>query len=212
VDAIKIDVEGAELQVLHGAAKTLKRFHPRIVVEIVPSQLASFQSMPEDVASFIKSTGYTIGVPLSAGATDWEWIIGQSMVKMSDPATDPQLLRGFGSLESGTWRWTGKKFDIALCPPDGAASKGATLVGKFIFPGVAVRELKQVRLSAKIDGVELPVATFGSEGEQEYRVAIPAGLLQRNLIEIDFALDKSLKEDLGLIALSIGFLTLGSGE
>jgi FkbM family methyltransferase len=206
VDAMKIDVEGAELQVLQGAQETLKRFHPRIVVEIVPSQLASFGSTPGDVASLIKSAGYTIGVPLTTGATDWEWIIGQSMVKMSDPATAPQLLKGFGALESGTWRWTAKKFDIALRPPDGAASTGATLVGKFVFPGVSLRELKQVRLSAKIDGVELPSATFQSEGEQEYRVEIPAQLLQSNPVEIDFALDKSLKEDLGLIALSIGFV------
>jgi FkbM family methyltransferase len=206
VDAMKIDVEGAELQVLRGAAETLKRFHPRIVVEIVPSQLANFGSTPKDIASFIRSTGYSIGVPLTTGATDWEWMIGQSMVKMSDPATAPQLLKGFGGLESNTWRWTAKTFDIALHPPDGAPSTGATLVGKFIFPGVAFHQLKQVRLSAKIDGVELPAATFASEGEHEYRARIPARMLQSNPVEIDFALDKSLKDDLGLIALSIGFV------
>ena len=206
VDAIKIDVEGAELQVLQGAVETLKRFHPKIVLEVVPAQLASFHTTPEEVASFIKSAGYTIGSPLANGQTDWQWIaFTHSIVTMSDLIAAPQLLSGFGGLEARTWRWTAREFAIALRPPDGASSKGTTLVGKFVFPGVSVQQLKEVRLSAKIGGVELPTVTFSTEGAHDYRVEVPARLLQNNPTEIDFTLDKALKENLGLIVTSIGF-------
>ena len=38
---LKIDVEGFELQVLKGAAETLKQYHPRIIIETHSSQLES---------------------------------------------------------------------------------------------------------------------------------------------------------------------------
>jgi FkbM family methyltransferase len=205
VDAIKIDAEGAELQVIRGAMETLKRFHPKIVLEMVPAQLANFHTTPEEVTALIRSTGYTMGAPVNPGATDWEWTIAQSTVKMSDPSTAGQLLRGFGGLEARTWRWTAGYFDIALRPPEGASSKGATLVGKFVYPHVAFQQLKEIRLLAKIGGVELPAATFRTAGEHEYRADVPAHLLQNIPTEVDFSLDKTMKvEKLGLIVTSIG--------
>ena len=42
VDAIKIDVESAEVSVLRGALKTLEKFHPRAVIEIDERQLEAF--------------------------------------------------------------------------------------------------------------------------------------------------------------------------
>jgi len=58
VDVIKIDVEGAELMVLRGAAQTIRRFHPKLVVEVVERQLESMGTSVEEVTSFIGSLGY----------------------------------------------------------------------------------------------------------------------------------------------------------
>jgi hypothetical protein len=68
---MKIDVEGAEVSVLRGAAATLHRFHPKVVIEVVAQQLASFQTTPEELASVFREAGYHRSKPV--GLTDWEW-------------------------------------------------------------------------------------------------------------------------------------------
>jgi len=72
IDVIKIDVEGAEAAVLKGAMQTLSRFHPRLIVEIIPEKLAEMGAKPEDVLSLIKEAGY--GDSRQIDDTDWEWI------------------------------------------------------------------------------------------------------------------------------------------
>jgi len=52
VDAIKIDVEGAEIQVLKGAVNTITRFKPFIVIEVRDSNINEF-------AQVMKSLGYS---------------------------------------------------------------------------------------------------------------------------------------------------------
>jgi FkbM family methyltransferase len=59
VDVIKIDVEGAEFEVLQGAAKTLDEYRPVLIVEMVPNQLKSMGSSIEEVTRFLASHGYT---------------------------------------------------------------------------------------------------------------------------------------------------------
>lgn len=51
---MKIDVEGAEVMVLQGAAETLRRHHPRIFAEIHSSQLLA------QCTSLLRSEGYRI--------------------------------------------------------------------------------------------------------------------------------------------------------
>jgi FkbM family methyltransferase len=73
VDAIKIDVEGAEVVVLRGAVETLKRFHPRLVIEEIPEELASFQTSMEDLSSLLHNAGYNHTRRLLSHGDDYEW-------------------------------------------------------------------------------------------------------------------------------------------
>jgi FkbM family methyltransferase len=59
VDAIKIDVEGAEMLVLRGARQTLSRFSPVVVIEVVDSQLQLMGTSSAEITEFLRQLGYT---------------------------------------------------------------------------------------------------------------------------------------------------------
>lgn len=71
VDAMKIDVEGAEFGVLQGARKTLVRFHPRLVIEMDSQKLSAMGTTPEQIVKFLKGAGYTQSRSLGS---DLEWL------------------------------------------------------------------------------------------------------------------------------------------
>jgi FkbM family methyltransferase len=58
IDVVKIDVEGAELQVLRGMHYILAKCHPIIVIEVKPLLLASFGTTPSDIDEFFRVRGY----------------------------------------------------------------------------------------------------------------------------------------------------------
>lgn len=60
---IKIDVEGAELEVLRGGYQLLERHHPDLVLEVDPRNTAQFGHKPEDVLNAVQSFGYR-----------WDWL------------------------------------------------------------------------------------------------------------------------------------------
>ncbi len=62
VDLVKIDVEGAELEVLRGMNSTLKRFRPKIIIELLPSLLRGFSVSREDVTDHLACLGYSISL------------------------------------------------------------------------------------------------------------------------------------------------------
>ena len=61
IDLIKADVEGAELLVLTGGIDTLRRFHPALILEVVPRQLENMGASVEKLESLLRSLGYSEG-------------------------------------------------------------------------------------------------------------------------------------------------------
>jgi FkbM family methyltransferase len=77
VDFIKCDVEGAELLVLRGAQSTLRRFRPKLFLEIDDRWVRSFGWTTADVLSFLRQIGYSyfygVDSPLILLAADRVW-------------------------------------------------------------------------------------------------------------------------------------------
>ena len=211
LDAIKVDVEGAEVIVLRGSKDTLKRFHPKLVLEMIPRQLASFHTTVDDLRNLLADAGYNLSRPLNPEEADWEWsrVEMAGTVRMADPATAGQLIRGFYSLEQNSWRWTAGKFTVALKPPAEARDKGAWLVLNFVIPDVAFRRLKGVTISAVSDGATISPESFTTPGKHEYRAAMPKETIAKDVAEVNFSLNRFLPaseygRELGIVVTSVG--------
>jgi hypothetical protein len=131
-----------------------------------------------------------------------------STVRMNDPKAEAQLLSGFYALE-GTWRWTAGKFTALLKTPLGAAQRGATASLDFTIPDSVIQKLKNMTLSASINGMTLKSTTYKDAGQYTFTADVPASMLAGDTVKVDFALDKSLppgvdKRELGVIATSVG--------
>jgi len=213
VDVVKIDVEGAEGYVLRGAVDTLKRFHPKVIMEMDPDHLANMQTTVEDLVSIMKTAGYNRSKPLGPLQTDWEWILLDprdmaSVVRTKDLSTAGQLIKGFHGLE-GEWRWTMSQFTVALRTPPGSGEKGAMLTLHFTIPEVELQRLKtkKVTLSAKAGGATLAPETYTEQGDHMYRREVPASALAKGAVDVDFSVDNFLgppgPDELGVIVSSI---------
>ncbi len=62
LDFIKIDVEGAELQVLKGGQASISRFRPALLVEIEDRHAARYRHSGGDVATWLLRRGYVMHV------------------------------------------------------------------------------------------------------------------------------------------------------
>lgn len=58
VKLIKIDVEGAELEVLRGAEKLLRRWKPKLLIEVHGFALPSFGTSVKELREFLSELGY----------------------------------------------------------------------------------------------------------------------------------------------------------
>jgi hypothetical protein len=137
-----------------------------------------------------------------------------SVLKMSDPAAEPQLVRGFYGVESGSWRWTASRFAVTLHPPEGSAQMGATLQFQFSLPEVIVNKLGPVTLSATVNGTPLPSQTYTKPGEYNYTSAVPPAALSTATAALEFSTNKAIppsngdKRELALVAVSVGLSPL----
>lgn len=61
-DVIKIDIEGAEYDVLKGAKETLILHRPAILFELHPHKMTRFGCVPQDIVGFLQKLGYVTDV------------------------------------------------------------------------------------------------------------------------------------------------------
>jgi len=67
IDFVKIDVEGGELDVLKGAARTISKHRPLIYCEVYERWAASFGYTPADLFEFMRTLGYEDARAISRG-------------------------------------------------------------------------------------------------------------------------------------------------
>jgi hypothetical protein len=133
-----------------------------------------------------------------------------SVVHMSDPKTAGQLVTGFYDVENNSWRWSQRRFSVVLRPPVGAAQRGANLSLKFTIPDVVIAKLKDVEVSAVLNGTALPPEKYTKPGEYTYTREVAQTLLTGESVRIDFTLDKAMapgetdQRELGVVVASIG--------
>ena len=60
VDVLKIDVEGAELQVLKGGQETIARYRPVLIVELDDRLLEPMGTSSAEIITFLSSHGYSV--------------------------------------------------------------------------------------------------------------------------------------------------------
>lgn len=60
LDLVKMDIEGSELSALHGMRETLRRFRPRLVMELNRPMLAACGASVDEVWEFLREMAYDI--------------------------------------------------------------------------------------------------------------------------------------------------------
>ena len=77
-DVVKIDVEGAEIDVLQGMLRTLREVRPVVLYEIDDAELAGFQRKYQACESLLTELGYRV-TRLVDSYPEIQWIVGHAM-------------------------------------------------------------------------------------------------------------------------------------
>jgi len=118
-----------------------------------------------------------------------------SRLNVADVATSNQLLSGFWWLESNKFRWTAREFSVALQPPEGADSRGATLYLHLYIPNDQVEALGPLTLEGITEGQLLKSETYSKGGTYIYTREIPKNLMATSLLPVKFSFDTALPGD-----------------
>lgn len=153
------------------------------------------------------------GTPDLTGFTEEEPPRLSSSVSVSEPGTAAQLVSGWEQIEYNAWRWTNPRFSAVLRPPPGSSTLGAILQFHFSLPEVEMSRLKELTLSASVQGFRLKPETYRAVGEAVYMREVPAAVLSGDSVRVDFTLDKPFvpvngdPRALGVIAKRLGLET-----
>lgn len=75
---VKIDVEGAEINVLQGMCRTIQEFRPIVIYEIDDEKEEPFKQKQETCDAFLRNLGYQI-TPLENSYPNTSWIVGHNV-------------------------------------------------------------------------------------------------------------------------------------
>jgi hypothetical protein len=118
----------------------------------------------------------------------------------------PHLLAGWHRIEPAGWRWTERRFAVAFHDCAGAVGH---LRLNFAIPESLLQSLGPIRLRAAGEGRELGAVSYQSAGEHLFQASVPAEILRRDPVVVQFELDKAVppgevdKRELGVIVTSV---------
>ena len=134
-----------------------------------------------------------------------------AMVQAGDPRAAVQFVKGFYAVENNSWRWTGRAFTVTLRPPKTGSQNGGRLVLKFSIPDLVMERFHSLKLSAKVNGLDMAPEEYSKPGKASYTRDVPASALTGEAVTVDFTLDKALaptptdQRELGVIVSAVGF-------
>lgn len=134
-----------------------------------------------------------------------------SSIEVGDPRADAQLLYGFHASEGQHWRWTMKKFAVSLRPPPGGPLLGARLEMRFTLLDAVAEKLKDLSITATVNGRRLAPFHVTHPGDQKYSMLVPKRVLAGDAVTVEFELSRAVPpgeidgRELGLVVTSIGF-------
>jgi hypothetical protein len=97
---------------------------------------------------------------------------------MADADAETHFVRDIpGSLESNTWRWTGKRPTIRLFP---SSNRGLTYVIDFAITGTTLKQTGPVTLSFFVNNRLLDRERYAAPGRQRVEKPVPAEWLEPN--------------------------------
>ena len=60
LDVLKIDAQGAELLILHGAERLIRSFRPALILEVWPAGLKNLHATADEVLQEVRALGYKL--------------------------------------------------------------------------------------------------------------------------------------------------------
>jgi hypothetical protein len=115
-----------------------------------------------------------------------------SSVNVADPKVESQLLWGFYEVSDHAWRWTARKFTVALQRPREFEQGGARIHLRFFVPEEEIRTLGSLRLTAQMSTYRLRSLKIRHGGSYEYTADVPRDALFAEMLYVDFILNKAM--------------------
>ena len=132
---------------------------------------------------------------------------GRSVYELAvvDPTVKDRLIEGF---YDGTpaWKWTARRFSVSLDIPPPRDAK-TTVDLDFTAPDELMKEVKDVTVSARVNGVKAGRHKYTATGRYTLSVEIPPEALKTSPATIEYELDGSVKDsegrELGVIVVAV---------